>query len=68
MQSGLQSLSVAQKLAVALLAGILFGSWAFGSEEPGPVAIKIRRSDGRVASYRAYPENVAKLLFPGGDQ
>jgi hypothetical protein len=64
MQSHLESIGVAHKLAVALLAGVLFGSWAFGSEEPDPVTIKIHRSDGGVASYRAYPENVVKLLFP----
>jgi len=67
MQSRPENMGVGQKLAMALLAGILCGPWALGSEEPGSVPLKIHRSDGRVAPYRAYPENVVKLLFPKGD-
>lgn len=69
MQCRPNRLGVTQKLAVALLVGILCGPWVFGSgsEESGSVTLKIHRSDGKVAPYRAYPENSAKLLFPKGE-
>lgn len=67
MQSHPETIGVAHKIAIVMLAGILFGSWALRSEEPDSVTIKIHRSDGKVALYRSYPERVVKVLFPKGE-
>src|SRR5277367_4918343 len=67
MQAHPKSRGLTQRLALSLLVGLLCGPWTFGSEEPAFVTLKIHRSDGRVVPYRAYPENVVKVLFPKGE-
>jgi hypothetical protein len=58
---------LSQALAVVALAGILLGTPGFGSEDPSSATLQIHRSDGTMASYHAYPENVVRLLFPKGE-
>ena len=61
-----QNANLACKLAFVALVVTLYCPTVFACQESSSATLEIRRDDGTVVRYRAFPESAVKMLFPTG--
>lgn len=64
--SSRQNTNLACRLTFVVLVVTLCGPTVFASQEPSSTTLEIRRDDGTVVQYQAFPESAVKMLFPSG--